>query len=85
MTTAIPYNIVIHHMTNTACCYSPKDVGDDEYASFYRLFSKDSSDPLAKTHFTAEGEVTFKAILFVPPVSCTLSKYCCGKYPYRIG
>ena len=62
-------------MTTNACFCSPKDVGNEEYASFYRLFSKDSSDPLAKTHFTAEGEVTFKAILFVPSVSYVLSKF----------
>ncbi len=48
---------------------SPKDIDDDEYQSFYRLFSKSSASPLAKIHFTAEGEVTFKAILFVPAVS----------------
>jgi len=45
---------------------SPKDVEDEDYSNFYKLFSKDSQDPLAKIHFTAEGEVTFKAILFVP-------------------
>lgn len=27
---------------------------------------QDSDDPLAHIHFTAEGEVTFKSILFVP-------------------
>lgn len=27
---------------------------------------QDSDDPLAYIHFTAEGEVTFKSILFVP-------------------
>ena len=48
---------------------SPKEIEDNEYDSFYRLFSKDSTEPLAKIHFTAEGEVTFKAILFVPAVS----------------
>lgn len=30
------------------------------------LFSKDTDEPLAKIHFTAEGEVTFRSILFVP-------------------
>jgi heat shock protein beta len=29
-------------------------------------FCQESDEPLAKTHFTAEGEVTFKSILFVP-------------------
>ncbi|KAL2087343.1 hypothetical protein ACEWY4_016171 [Coilia grayii] len=43
-----------------------KEVEDDEYTAFYKTFSKDSDDPLAHIHFTAEGEVTFKSILFVP-------------------
>lgn len=30
------------------------------------LLQQDSDDPLAHIHFTAEGEVTFKSILFVP-------------------
>jgi heat shock protein beta len=48
---------------------SPKDVADDDYNSFYKAFTKNSETPLAKIHFTAEGEVTFKAILFVPQVN----------------
>uniref|UniRef100_A0A1A8J8V8 Endoplasmin n=1 Tax=Nothobranchius kuhntae TaxID=321403 RepID=A0A1A8J8V8_NOTKU len=43
-----------------------KDVEEEEYKAFYKTFSKDSEDPLAHIHFTAEGEVTFKSILFVP-------------------
>ena len=50
------------------CVCSPKEIEDEEYNSFYKLFSKDSKDPMAKTHFTAEGEVTFRSILFVPGV-----------------
>lgn len=30
------------------------------------LSSQDHDDPMAYIHFTAEGEVTFKSILFVP-------------------
>lgn len=30
------------------------------------LLKQDSDDPLAHIHFMAEGEVTFKSILFVP-------------------
>lgn len=30
------------------------------------MLKQDSEDPLAHIHFTAEGEVTFKSILFVP-------------------
>jgi len=45
---------------------SPKEVEDADYVAFYKSFSKDSDEPLAHVHFTAEGEVTFKSILFVP-------------------
>ncbi|KAH3881230.1 endoplasmin-like [Dreissena polymorpha] len=47
----------------------PTDVEDKEYNEFYKSFSKTSDEPLAKIHFTAEGEVTFKSILFVPKSS----------------
>lgn len=45
------------------------EISDDEYNEFYKSFSKDSSDPMAHTHFTAEGEVTFKSILYIPKTS----------------
>jgi heat shock protein beta len=44
----------------------PVEVTEDEYTAFYKSISKESAEPLAKIHFTAEGEVTFKSILFVP-------------------
>uniref|UniRef100_A0A6Q2WPM3 Histidine kinase/HSP90-like ATPase domain-containing protein n=1 Tax=Esox lucius TaxID=8010 RepID=A0A6Q2WPM3_ESOLU len=43
-----------------------KEVEEDEYKAFYKTFSKDTDEPLSYIHFTAEGEVTFKSILFVP-------------------
>lgn len=46
----------------------PNEVDDKEYNEFYKTLTKDSQDPLAKTHFVAEGEVTFKSLLFVPKV-----------------
>merc|ERR1712013_812106 len=46
-----------------------KEVTDEEYEEFYKAITKDSDKPLTKTHFVAEGEVTFKSILFVPPTS----------------
>jgi len=46
-----------------------KEVTDEEYEEFYKAITKDSDKPMAKTHFVAEGEVTFKSILFVPPTS----------------
>jgi len=44
----------------------PAEIEDEEYNSFYKSFSKDTAAPLAHIHFTAEGEVTFKSILFIP-------------------
>ncbi|KAK2187766.1 hypothetical protein NP493_155g04038 [Ridgeia piscesae] len=44
----------------------PADITDDEYNSFYKSFCKDTEDPMTRIHFTAEGEVTFKSMLFVP-------------------
>lgn len=48
---------------------NPKEVTDEEYSKFYHSLAKDFSDenPLAWSHFTAEGDVEFKALLFVPP------------------
>merc|ERR1719230_563901 len=46
---------------------SPRDVEEDEYNRFYNTITKDSEGPLTKMHFSAEGEIEFKSILFVPP------------------
>jgi len=43
-----------------------EDVTEEEYNEFYKGISKDYLDPLAYTHFNAEGEIEFKSILFVP-------------------
>lgn len=44
----------------------PTEVEEKEYEEFYKALTKDTKPPLAKVHFVAEGEVTFKALLFVP-------------------
>ncbi|KAJ8762307.1 hypothetical protein K2173_007464 [Erythroxylum novogranatense] len=48
---------------------NPKEVTEEEYAKFYKALAKDFSDekPMAWSHFNAEGDVEFKAVLFVPP------------------
>merc|ERR1711948_219545 len=43
-----------------------EDVSEEEYTEFYKSISKDYLDPLAYTHFNAEGEFEFKSILFLP-------------------
>merc|ERR1719230_402105 len=43
-----------------------EDVTEEEYNEFYKAISKDYLDPLAYTHFNADGEIEFKSILFLP-------------------
>ena len=42
------------------------DVTDEEYTAFYKSLTKGYEEPMAHTHFRAEGDVEFKSILFVP-------------------
>ncbi|XP_010539097.1 PREDICTED: endoplasmin homolog [Tarenaya hassleriana] len=48
---------------------NPKEVTEEEYTKFYHSLAKDFSEekPMAWSHFNAEGDVEFKAVLFVPP------------------
>lgn len=50
---------------------SKKDVTDEEYESFYREKFFDYNKPLRIIHTSAEGSVSFKALLYIP-----------GKAPY---
>ena len=50
-----------------AIWYRPKDeIEEEEYNNFYKSLSKDYADPLSHIHFTAEGEVQFRSILYIP-------------------
>lgn len=48
---------------------SPKELSDEDYANFFHSIAKDltGEKPLSWTHFNAEGDVEFKAVLFIPP------------------
>ncbi|XP_017484926.1 PREDICTED: endoplasmin homolog [Rhagoletis zephyria] len=46
----------------------PAEVTEDEYTEFYKTLTKDSTEPFTHTHFVAEGEVTFKSLLYIPKV-----------------
>ncbi|RLN00802.1 heat shock protein 90-6, mitochondrial [Panicum miliaceum] len=45
---------------------NPKEVSTEEYNEFFKKTFNEYLDPLASSHFTTEGEVEFRSILFVP-------------------
>ncbi|KAE8023089.1 hypothetical protein FH972_008834 [Carpinus fangiana] len=45
---------------------NPKEIQKDEYHEFYKKTFNEFLDPLAHTHFTTEGEVEFRSVLYIP-------------------
>ena len=45
---------------------SKEELKDEDYATFYKHISHDFADPLHTIHYSAEGTMEFKALLFIP-------------------
>ncbi|XP_057440906.1 heat shock protein 90-6, mitochondrial [Lotus japonicus] len=45
---------------------NPKEVTKEEYNEFYKNTFNEYLEPLASSHFTTEGEVEFRSVLYVP-------------------
>ncbi|GIX63104.1 endoplasmin, putative [Babesia caballi] len=57
-----------HHVNDVKPIWArdKSEITEEEYTAFYQAISGSRSKPLAHIHFVAEGDVDFRALLFIP-------------------
>ena len=68
-TKSVPKTTQVWEKVNTAkplWMRPPKEVSDEEYTEFYKNTFKAYDDAMSHVHFSLEGQVEFRALLFVP-------------------
>ncbi|KAK1443563.1 heat shock protein Hsp90 family protein [Babesia gibsoni] len=57
-----------HHINDVKPIWArdKSEITEEEYNSFYEAISGSKTKPLAHIHFVAEGDVDFRALLFIP-------------------
>lgn len=58
----------LEHLNKTLPIWTRRkeDVSQEEYIDFYKTFTNDWEEPIAFRHFSIEGNITMRGILFIP-------------------